>query len=238
MTKCLDTIQLLRFISDPLAQGNADIVAHIFACKKCWDALNELQDNIADCNYIPEEGDKELTEQVVNKFLEKKSIWEKVKSIWEEGKSMWKDYKSIWKEWSDGFLAIKSASSRPVYASSQSSTSSKREVNEVFPISFDSLEEDSIYEWHVVLYYPDVDSMSIRINIAFPLLSKDFQGHKTLYLHGLELPIEDGKASVSLEEFLKSLEEGKCEVYIKFSGNSDPSYGKINIRQNNILKLS
>ncbi len=215
MSKCLSSIELLRAMAEPENPENAAIMAHLYVCDKCLNALKEWRQGIAEAEYIPQPGDDEAAANAVRRVLEQKDAWKRLVNVCRKFFSNFKD------------LSL-ACPQQPVFAARRQQTSQVRKVTEAPVFLFDARSNvPAEYQWHAKMTLP-VDaaaSPDIQITIQFPSLQKDANLPQNLFFQGNALPIKDGMAHISCMDFLSSAERGNGEIYIQYEqNNGQPPY--------------
>ena len=214
MSKCLTSIQLLRAMAQPENPKNADIMAHLYVCDKCLNALKEWRQGIEEAEYVPQPGDDEAAANAVKRVLEQKDAWKRLVNVC--------------RKFFSNFKGLSLASSpQPVFAARRQQTSQVRKVTEAPVFLFDARSNVPVqYQWHAKMTLPINATVSsdIQITIQFPSLQKDACWPQNLFFQGNALPIKDGVAYISCVVFLSSAERGNGEIYVQFQQDNGQQY--------------
>ena len=214
MSKCLTSIQLLRAMTEPENPENADIMAHLYVCDNCLNALKEWRQGIDEAKYDPQPGDDEAAANAVKRVLEQQDAWKRLFN-----KSC--DFFSRFKELS---LACPQLL---VFTARRQQTTQVRKVTKAPVFIFDArFNVPPQYQWHAKMTLPINAAVSpdIQIAIQFPSLQKDTPLPQNIVFQGRTLPIKDGVAHIACKDFLSSIEQDNGEIYVQFEQNNGQPY--------------
>lgn len=215
MSKCLTSIQLLRAMTAPTAPENAAIMAHLYVCDKCLNEFREWQEGLEKAEYVPQPGDDEEAANAVKKVIEQNSAW---KRFWNTCQNFLSSFRS--------FSAP--GAMQPVFASTRRQTTQVRTVTKPPVFRFDSRHDSNTprkYEWHAVMTLPMNAAISndIQIDIIFPSLPQGASMPEKLSFQGKDLTIEDGRASITVQDFMALSKRKNGKIYVEFQEeNEDP----------------
>lgn len=215
MSKCLTSIQILRAMTEPENLENAGIMAHLYVCDKCLNALKEWRQGIDEAEYVPQPGDDEAAANAVKRVLEQQDAWKRLVNVC--------------RKFFSSFNGLSLATPpQLVYAARRQQTTQVRRVTEAPVFLFDARSNvPAQYQWHAKMTLPidAVVSPDIQIAIEFPPLPQDVSLPENLFFQGRTLPIEKGVAHISCMDFMSSVEQrGNGEIYVQFKQNNGQSY--------------
>ncbi len=214
MSKCLTSIELLRAMAEPENPGNADIMAHLYICDKCLNALKEWRQGIDEAEYVPQAGDDEAAANAVRRVLEQKDAWKRLVNVCRKFFSSFK-----------GFSLA--SPQQPLFAARHHQTMQVRKATEAPVFLFNACPNvPSSYQWHAKMTLPVDASISsdIQIAIEFASLPPDVSLPENLFFQGRTLPIEDGVAHISCMDFLSAAEDHNGEIYVEYKQNNELVY--------------
>lgn len=228
MSKCLTSFELLRAIVQPENPENADIMAHLYVCDKCLNALKEWRQSIAEAEYVPQPGDDEAAADAVKNVLEQKYAWERLVVKCRNFFSSFNGFSFVYPQ-QLVFAPTRHRLSladhqQPVFAP----THQVRKVTEAPVFLFNARPNvPTSYQWHAQMTLPINATISsdIQIAIEFVSLPQDVSLPENLFFQGNKLPIKDGVAHISCKAFLSSAKPNKGEIYVQYEqNNGKPPY--------------
>ncbi len=221
MSKCLNSIELLRAMADPLNPDNAAIIGHLYGCAHCRDALHKWREALEHGEYEPQPDDDKAAEAIVKRVMAQANAWKRLINRCRDFFSQFQDFSAV-------------CPAQVVFAASKRGGKQMRKITEPPVFNFLSRHDvPRLYQWSANMTLPihATNSSNITFTIQFPSLTEDMPAPQTLVFQGNELQIKNGSASISCTDFLMSAESGNGEkIYVVFTDkNNNPysAYGEL-----------
>ena len=223
MSKCLNPIELLRAMVNPLNPDNAAIIGHLYGCIHCRDELRKWRKALEHGEYEPQPDDDKAAEAIVKRVMEQEqaNAWKCLLNRCSKFFSQFQDFSDI-------------CPKQVAFAAAGHGGKQMRKITTPPVFNFQSRSEvPRIYQWSADMTLPihATKSSNITFTIRIPSLPEDMPTPQTLVFQGQELQIKNGSASISCTLFLTSAKSSNDEkIYVVFTdknNNPYPAYGNL-----------
>lgn len=215
MSKCLNSIELLRAMVDPLNPDNAAIIGHLYVCADCRKELREWREALEYGEYEPQPDNNNAAEAIAKRDIEQANAWKYLFNKCRNFFSKFQDFSKI--------CPVQVAFGFPSHRGTQ-----LRKITESPVFNFQSRGDVSPdYQWRASMTLPIHATITSKImfSLQFPSLPQGQIAPQTLVFLGQELQITNGSASISCADFLTSAKFGNGEkIYVVFIDDKNTPY--------------
>lgn len=210
--KCYDFEQLISFAMNPAKEESPEMILHIAKCSRCRAVFEmALETMTEEIEHQP--GDKQLAQEVVSEFFEKKSIWNKFMAFFEKVSEKLQEQTKKGLPFLN-FSQLLTPSAQPLFTSEYrscccsktvSSTTAALNFNSLPAVTFEAETPNcSDYYWKIQMTFP----MMVSANAMITMNVKDKSGNNltkgTLLFLGKEFSITMGQSFIPFKEFQNS----------------------------------